>query len=219
MSAPAQPIHETQPRDRRSYSNLRHGLTGRIYLFGEEEQKAYDANRRALFEAYAPASEIEERLVTEIIDDGWRLDRAKTFESALLAEHAAKFASSGEATGDPAVDLALGYAAGWRAESKNLNLLSLYESRIHRRRDRNTAELRRLQTERKQLLEAATQEAALLTHVAEKEGKTCDRSEPFAARGFVFSPEEIHRRVSRFLRLVAANNVLRAAIPAPRKAA
>ena len=219
MSAPAQPIHESQPRDRRSYSNLRHGLTGRIYLYGEEEQQAFAELRRSLFEGWTPANDQEASLVSELVDDTWRLRRSTTFESALFADHAAKFAASEEATGNEAVDVALGHADAWLAEGKNFNLLSLYMSRIHRRRERNSTELRRLQAERRQLLDEATQEAALLTHAAEKEGKSCDASESFAARGFVFSPEEIHRRISRFLRLVTAQNALRAPKSAPGKAA
>ena len=144
MSSAAQPLHESQPRDRRSYSNLRHGLTGRIYLFGEKEQKAYDELRRSLFESWAPAGDSEGSLVSEVIDDTWRLRRAGAFESALFAEYAEKFAASPEATGDEAVDLALGHAHAWLAEAKNFNLLSLYLSRIHRRRERNSAELRRI---------------------------------------------------------------------------
>ncbi len=210
MSAPAQPVCESQPRDRRSYSNLRHGLTGRIYL-GEQEQKAYAELRGSLFEGWTPATDQEVSLVTELVEDTWRLRRSTTLESALFAGHTEKFGSSTRATGNEAIDVALGRAQAWLAEGKNFNLLSLYMSRINRRRERNTTELRRLRAERKQLLEEATREAALLTHIAEKEGETCDAAECFTARGFVFSPEEIHRRVDRFLRLAAAQNALRAA--------
>ena len=195
----------TQPRDRRAYSNLKHGLTGRVYLFGEAEQAAYDQLSRGLHESLTPANELECQLVKSLVDDRWRLARAATLESAIFAEAAEKFAADPEqATGDPDLDRALSDGRTWIAEAKNLNLLTLYESRIGRRFDRTLADLRKLQAERKAALAEAIEEAALLSHHARSKGETYNPAEAFEARDFEFSAVEIGRMVDRWLRLQEA---------------
>jgi len=60
------------------------------------------------------------------------------------------------------LDLALSEGGVWIAEAKNLNLLSLYESRINRRFEKDLAIFRKLQADRKAAREQAIQETALL---------------------------------------------------------
>ena len=118
--------------------------------------------------------------------------RSAQFESAIFAERAARFAADPEnSTGDPALDSAISHGETWLAEAKNLNLLSLYDNRTHRRWEKNMAELRRLQTERKAALEAAIAEAAALAQLAESKGETANLTEPLERRGFAFSASEI----------------------------
>jgi hypothetical protein len=200
-----QPTTETQPRDRRALSNLKHGLTGRIYLFGEAEQAAYDNLCRGIHESLAPEGAMEAELVKAIADDRWRLQRAATLESSIFAEAAEKFAAgSAEATGDAELDVALSEGRTWIAEARNLNLLTLYESRIQRRFEKNMAELRRLQAERKAALEQAIEEAAILSQLAQSKGEAYDPAEAFTRRGFEFSPNEIARMIDRRRRLFEA---------------
>jgi hypothetical protein len=202
------------PCDPRALSNFKHGLTGRVFLFNEAERLAYDALYNGLKEALSPEGALEDELVKDLVDDRWRLNRASSLESCLFAEGAEKFAASTDATGDPELDLALSGGRVWQAEAKNLNLLSLYTSRFHRRYEKNMAELRRLQAERKSALEEAIAEAALFSHAAKSKGETYNMAEAFTRRNFEFSTEEISRMVSRWRRLQEANKYF----SAPRKA-
>ena len=52
-------------------------------------------------------------------------------------------------TGHPQVDDAFAQARTWIREARNLNLLTIYEQRIQRSVDKNTAQLKAIQTERK----------------------------------------------------------------------
>jgi hypothetical protein len=203
----------TKQTDRRALSPLKHGLTGRIYLLSQAEQMAYDELSRGLHQDLAPSGEMEMQLVQALVDDRWRLGRANCLEASLFFEGAERFADSSEATGDADVDLALSEGRVWQAEAKNLNLLSLYESRIHRRFEKNFAILRKLQADRKAALEQAIQEAALLSQLAENSSEPCNLAEPFERRNFVFSSAEIAQMVSRYRRLEEAKKLSKA----PRK--
>jgi hypothetical protein len=127
------------------------------------------------------------------------MNRASCLESAIFSEGVEKFVASCEATGDPELDLAVSEGRVWQAEAKNLNLLALYTSRFHRRFEKNMAELRRLQAERKAALEQAIaiEEAALLSHMAATKGEAYNIAEAFTRRNFEFSTEETHRMVTR----------------------
>ena len=205
----AQPTPQSQPNDRRALSHLTHGLTGsRIYLFSDAEQQAYDDLCHDLTHSLAPVGEAEIQITRQLCSDRWRLQRAAQFESAIFAERSARFASDPKnSTGDPLLDSCIANGETWVAEAKNLNLLSLYENRIHRRWEKNMAELRRLQTERKAALEAAIAEAALLEQAAEITGQTCDATEPFTRRNFEFSASEIARMIGRYRRLKEAQKL------------
>jgi hypothetical protein len=212
----AQPITACDPR---ALGNFKHGLTGRIFFFNEAEQSAYDNLFRGMKEALAAEGELEDQLVKSIVDDQWRMDRATCLESAIFADGAEKFAASSDATGEPDIDLALSKGRVWQAEAKNLNLLSLYTSRFHRRYEKNMAELRRLQAERKAALEQSIEEAALLSHMAKARGEDYNMAEAFTRRNFEFSTEKINRMVNRWSRLLEAKQFAPASRKPLRKAA
>jgi hypothetical protein len=205
--------------DRRALSPLKHGLTGRIYLLSQAEQIAYDELTRALHEDLAPSGEMETQLVEALVADRWRQNRAVSLEASLFYEGAERFANSPEATGDPELDLALSEGRVWIAEAKNLNLLSLYESRIHRRFEKNLAMLRKLQADRKAALGQAIQEAAFLAELAETKGEVSNLAEPFERRNFVFSTAEIALMIRRYRRLEEAKKLSKAPRKALRRAA
>jgi hypothetical protein len=192
------------PCDPRALGNFKHGLTGRIFFFSEADRSAYDNLFQGLKESLAPEGTLEEELLKDLVDDRWRMTRATCLESSIFAEGAEKFTASSDATGDPEIDLALSEGRVWQSEAKNLNLLSLYTSRFHRRFEKNMKELRRLQAERKAALEQAIEEAALLSHMAKTKGETYNMAEAFARRNFEFSTEEIARMVNRWHRLLEA---------------
>lgn len=170
--------------------------------------------------SYYPQTEAEMSLVRAISDDTFRLQRAAGFESAIFAEAADKFAADPEqSTGDPLLDSCISNGQTWLAEARNLNLLSLYENRTHRRIERNMAELRRLQAERRAQLEVAVAEAALLAQAAEITGEKADTAEPFARRNFEFSAFETARMIDRYRRLEEAKRVVSASKKTQRRAA
>jgi hypothetical protein len=207
------------PCDPRALGNFKHGLTGRIFFFNEAERSAYDNLFRGLKECLAPEGALEDQILKSLVDDQWRMTRASCLESSIFAAGAEKFAASSAATGDPELDLALSQGRVWQAEAKNLNLLSLYTSRFHRRYEKNMAELRRLQIERRAALEQAIEEAALLAHLAKSKGESYNMAEAFTRRNFEFSTEEIARMVSRWHRLLEANQFAAPPRKAFRKAA
>jgi len=202
-----QPTPSTQPKDRRALSHLSHGLTGAIYLFSPEEEQAYNELHAGFLSSWQPENKFQLDLVRSLADDSWRLQRARTFESAIFTEGAEKFASSEEATGDACLDSSFANARTWLAEAKNLNLLTLYESRISRRIEKNTATLLSIQEQRKADLAEAIQEAALLSHAAQLKAENYNAAEAFRARQFEFSPEEISRLIDRYLRLQEAKKL------------
>ena len=216
-----QPTPSTQPQDRRALSHLSHGLTGRVYLFSEAEEQAFAKLDLGLKKEWNPQTESETQLLELVRDDVWRLRRAATFESALFVESAEKFAASDRSTGDALADSALANAHTWRAEAKNLNLLSLYESRISRRMERNTALLRSLQAERQAMLDDATREAALLHHAAEMNGnlESFDPDAVFRARNFEFSAEEIWALIQRWVRVEQSKSMAHPLVNRRRRAA
>jgi hypothetical protein len=187
--------------------NFKHGLTGRIFFFNEAEKSAYDNVYRGLKEALAPADALEDQIVKSLVDDQRRMDRAACLESSIFGEGAEKFAASSDASGDPEIDLALSAGRVWQEQAKNLNLLSLYTSRFHRRYEKNMAELRRLQAARKASIEQAIEEAALLSHMAKSKGETYNMAEAFTRRNFEFSTEQIGRMVTRWRRLLEAKQL------------
>jgi hypothetical protein len=86
-------------------------------------------------------------------------------------------------------------------ESKQLQLLSLYEQRINRSLQKNLALLKSLQADRKADREAAMKEAATLLKLSEMKGLEYTP----ARDGFVFSNDQIHAAIDRDQRLQRAS--------------
>src|SRR5580704_14908480 len=160
----------------------RHGLTGQLCVFTPEEQKAYEKHCKIILDALAPVGDFERDAAQSIADDHWRLKRARAIEASTFAlgthEHAANTA------GHPDVDAAFAQARTWEKAAHNLQLLTVYEQRIRRAVERNTAQLKTLQTERKETAAEAMRLAKRLYRLAEAQGKPY-RPEAF----FVTAPE------------------------------
>lgn len=194
--------NENQPFDPRAKGALKHGLTGaRIYFETKEEFDAFDNLRDALLADLAPSGDIETNLALQIVNDRYRLERAATIENIIFFE------------GCPENPMSQQFKLGeiWQKESKNLALLSLYESRIQRRFEKNMALLEHLQTNRQASLQAAIAEAVAIQDAAQpaaeaqaeaaQAGETAaatdpetaaaDTAAPFRTRNFDFSKAEI----------------------------
>jgi hypothetical protein len=132
--------------------------------------------------------------VQSIADIRWRLNRIPSLEMALLAigrnELAAQDESYNRNDLTPILEMQIR-----RAYEKDFRNLHLQESRLARRREKEMAELRALQAERK------AQETADLTEATRRYVAARHHKKPFdlAALGFEFSKE-------RFITFLARQN-------------
>ena len=126
---------ELKPRDPRALNAYRHGLTGQVLIMTPEDQAAYHQHCQNLKKALAPEGAFETGLAQSIADDRWRLFRAASLDINTCA---VSISEPDKITSEhPQVQTAFAQAVAWAADSKNMNLLSLYEGRIQRRVERN----------------------------------------------------------------------------------
>lgn len=149
------------------------GLTGHTVLLHSEDADAYQNHLLAYQELYQPLGPIESVLVQSIADTSWRLLGIPGLEMALFAKGQIEFSDLFEDY-DPAHRLHLIDAHTFTVYAKQIRNLQLQESRLLRRQDKETAELKRLQAERQQT--AAPPEPALVEE-----------------NGFEFSPGQMER--------------------------
>ena len=186
-------------RKRSRMNALRHGLTGQVTTMTDEDRAAHDQFSKAIIANLAPDGAMETQLAQRVATDSWRLNRASAIEDNLFA--LGQLQNGGQACPDvPQIDAALTTAHVFTQESKQLQLLTLYEQRINRSLQKNLAILQQLQATRKAAHEAAMQQAAALLKLSEIKGL-----EYFPANdGFVFSTAQIHSAIDREQRLQRA---------------
>jgi hypothetical protein len=187
-------------RKRSSMNALRHGITGQVTTMTDEDRVAHDKFSQALIKDLAPEGAMEIQLAQRIATDSWRLNRISAIEDNLFAlglhENGGRLCPDNEQ-----IDAALTTASVFTVESKNLQLLTLYEQRINRSIQKNLAMLQSLQATRKAERQAAMKEAATLLKLSEMKGL-----EYAPARdGFVFSNGQIHAAIDREQRLQRAS--------------
>jgi hypothetical protein len=205
----------TEEGKRRSSLNaFRHGLTGQIVIHTPEDQAAFQKHCEAIREALAPVGALELDLAQAIAEDKWRLNRARALENAVFTLGLQKN-SYDDGDPNPEVEAALALGRTWVQQAKNLQLLTTYEQRIRRSVEKNMAELKALQAERKDAIERAEHQARLLVQLAEAEeaeGRNYDPSIDFPPEssplGFVFSRSKIKRQLEREDRLNEARSVV-----------
>jgi len=181
----------------RSRSNaFRHGLTGQVTTMTEEERVAHDKFSKAIIQDLDPRGAMEIQLAMRVATDSWRLNRISAIEDNLyalgLSEHGGK-----QNLENVQIDAALTTAYVFTLESKQLQLLTLYEQRLNRAVEKNLALLKSLQAERKTQRETAMNQAATLLKLSEMNGIEYIPSKD----GFVFSTAEIHTAIDRQQRL------------------
>src|ERR1035438_1123313 len=143
---------------------------------------------------------METQLAQRVATDSRRLNRISAIEDNLFA--LGQLQNAGQACPDvPQIDAALISARVFTLESKQLQLLTLYEQRINRSVQKNLTMLQSLQATRKAEHEAAMKEAAALLKLSEMRGL-----EYFPAKdGFPFSIDQIHAAIDRDQRLHRAS--------------
>ena len=178
-------------------NSLKHGLTGKFLLFSNsEEASLYEAHVKSYQSQFQPVGPEECTLVRSIADIRWRLNQIPGLEMALLA------------TGRLEIIEQWGANAGRQAETmvelhvrrkyeKELRNFQLQENRLARRRERESAELARLQPARQAKEEEALAEAAKAALLAKH------HNQPLAeipGLGFVFSEKRFITYMSRLNR-------------------
>jgi hypothetical protein len=130
-----------------SLNAVRTGLTGRTVLLPSDDAEAYHRHVSAYESAYRPVGLRETKLVQSLADTQWRLQRIPGLEMAIYARGRQEFAESyldqEIALRAKLIDLDVHLQY-----EKQLRNLQLQESRLHRRYEKEMAELRQLQQER-----------------------------------------------------------------------
>jgi hypothetical protein len=180
---------------------VKHHLSGKGNPSLPGEQDAVAKHIEGYIQAYAPVGVPEHALVTNIAHNHWRLQRAHAMEDAIFA----KIMSEQSAEG---LDPFSAQAEAWLDATKAMKSIALHASRIQRAIEKNTAELKEMQTQRKAAYAKAEEEAILLTQLAHAKGQTVDAAKDFPSPefcgGFVFSLPEIARLIGRAARLEEA---------------
>jgi hypothetical protein len=131
-----------------SLNALKSGLTGRAVLLSTDDAAQYQTHIQSYEDHFQPVGPEEQALVQSLADTGWRLSRVPGLEMAIYAQERIEFADEFEDQNDEAVRAALIEAQTYLTYEKQIRNLHLQEARLVRRREEETAELRRLQQER-----------------------------------------------------------------------
>ncbi len=186
-----------------SFNAFKHGLTSKVHVHTPEESEAFRAHCQAYLAELAPIGIQESDLVQLIAEDRWRLKRARSIESNMFAQGINDHVGEIE-SGDEQIDNALAEGKTWVEQARFLALITLYEQRINRAIEKNTAALGALQTARREAHAQAEQEAVMLTEYAEQQGETYRPGDDFLPASehgqFVYSSAKIARILDRRFR-------------------
>jgi hypothetical protein len=178
-------------------------ITSKIHLCSPEEQPAFDAHMAAYREAYAPVGILETEAVIEIAKMRWRQKRASSVEDSIFSAGHIEYAND-IGSGHPAVDSCLAEGQVWKEQAHNLVLISLYEMRLRRAVEKETAALNEMQAQRREAHAKAQNEAIRLMQLAESQEEVYDPGDDFKparAHGeFVLSRPELLRVIDRKVR-------------------
>ncbi len=163
----ANALHSTGPvtHNGKAISSLnavKTGLTGRTVLLHSDDAAVYQNHLAAYQNEYRPVGLREQELVQSLADTQWRLQRIPSLEIAIYAQGRAEnqdYVDQHPTTGASLIELGT-----FLKYEKQLKNLQLQESRLQRRYEKEMAELRSLQKERKQQEQAKP--AATVSHNA-----------------------------------------------------
>ena len=166
-----------------SRNSTRHGL-----FAVPQSTEAHDHFTAAIVADLNPANHLERQTAQLIAEDHYRLNRIREIETGIFSR-----------SSDP--------AAIFLEHFKELERLTLYESRINRNLQRNLTQFKTLQTERKAERTRQMAEAQLLAQV------NLSQNRPYHPEqdGFVFSAPEINAAIDRNNRLQQAQTALQTA--------
>lgn len=130
-----------------SLNAVKTALTGRTVLLTTDDAAAYEQHLRDYDKELKPMTPRERELVQSLADTAWRLDRIPGLEMAIYGKGRIHFAEQFD-DHEPALRLGLIELETFLTYEKQLRNLQLQEARLHRRREKDAAELRQLQQER-----------------------------------------------------------------------
>ena len=150
-----------QGKQNSSFNALRHGLYARDVVLPGEDRGAFDELLENLNAELKPEGTIEQGFVRRIADIWWRLGRTAAIEAGLLnpSWSGDPRASRMTIANEPLID-------GFRVaidETKTLDRLGRYESRLERALSRTLAMLQRMQTTRRRASQAGRIEPGTVT--------------------------------------------------------
>ncbi len=139
-----------------SRNALKTGLTGHTVLLPGDDAELYEAKLLHCLEAFSPVGEKETALVQAIADTEWRLARIPGLEYGIYALARVEFADK---FNDQPAELRPGFiqAHTYLAYHRQLNNLSIQESRLNRQLQKITNELAALKHQRQQQEQATDQ--------------------------------------------------------------
>jgi len=148
----------------------------------------------------APVGSMETFLASSVAEEAWRLNYSRAHCNNIVSIGHFDGAGDRYETDHPEIHTAITAATVVRDQAKTLELISLYEQRIHRAFQKHFEQLRQLQAERLAKREADRNEARLLSQLAELRNLPYTPSED----GFVFSTREIDAHKERFHKIQLA---------------
>jgi hypothetical protein len=164
-----------QGKARSALNATRHGILSQVIHLPEEEMNSYNEFTERYVNSLQPVGAVETELANACADLQFRLHRLAAAEHNLFA---IGYDEQGDLwnTGHPESHAALTMAETLRRASDPLALLTLYESRLHRRFLQTLQQLRDMQADRKAQEQRELTELALIaaTHpqIAEKMAPT-----------------------------------------------
>jgi hypothetical protein len=175
-----------------SRNALKTGLTGHTVLLPGDDAELYEAKLLQCVEAFNPVGEKETALVQAIADTEWRIARIPGLEYGIYALARIEFADK---FNDQPAELRPGFiqAHTYLGYHKQVNNLSIQESRLHRQLVKTTNDLAARQHQRQQ--QEQQQQRAKLTEAARQYIAANNARKPFNHKefGFDFSMDQIDR--------------------------
>ena len=177
----------TGPKSENGKYNSSRNATKHGLFAVPQSTHAHDHFTATIIADLNPANDLERQIAQLIAEDHYRLNRIHEIETGIFSRSL-----------DP--------AAIFLEHSKELERLTLYESRISRNIQRNLAQLKSIQADRKAERAQQMSEARLLAQLSLSQGHSYDP----ARDGFVFSAPEINAAIDRNNRLQLAKTALSA---------
>jgi hypothetical protein len=167
-----------------SMNALKHGLSGKTVLLPTDDADEYNHILHAYVNSYQPATEEELNLIQSIVDSTWRLQRCRILETGILVKGEMEFSGKYEDQ-SPARRAQLIQVDAYLKYEKSIRNLQIQETRLHRRLEKDQAELMRLQNIRKREEQLAAEAAqTAVNHPSRPNGfefATSNRTPPATA--------------------------------------